>query len=233
MGMLELLTGTGLAAAAGLNAYIPLLLVGLSSRFLDWIQLPPAWAWLENEWVLIILGVLFVIEIVADKIPVVDTVNDWIQTIVRPAAGGILFGSGTASETVAVTDPAEFFASNQWVPIVIGIVLSLLVHAGKTISRPAANAVTAGVAAPVLSTLEDITSVVLSLLAILFPVLVILGVIGLAVGLVVLFRRMRRRRDQDAVSATIPEPPDADRVLDGAVARAATKNGPDDLSSGP
>jgi hypothetical protein len=102
------------------------------------------------------------------------------------------------------------------VPIVIGIVLSLLVHAGKTISRPAANAVTAGVAAPVLSTLEDVTSVVLSLLAILFPILVILGVIGLVVGLVALFRRMRRRRDQGAIDTSIPEPPDADRVLDGA-----------------
>lgn len=217
MGMLELLTGTGLAAAAGLNAYIPLLLVGLSSRFLDWIQLPPAWAWLENEWVLVVLGVLFVIEIIADKIPVVDTVNDWIQTVVRPAAGGILFGSGTSSETVAVTDPAEFFASNQWVPIVIGIVLSLVVHAGKTFSRPAANAATAGVAAPVLSTLEDITSVVLSLLAILFPILVIVGVVGLAVGLVTLFRRMRRkRRAADPGIPPIPEGPDADRVLDGA-----------------
>jgi hypothetical protein len=217
MGMLELLTGTGLAAAAGLNAYIPLLLVGLSSRFLDWIQLPPAWAWLENEWVLVVLGVLFVIEVVADKIPVVDTVNDWIQTIVRPAAGGILFGSGTSSETVAVTDPAEFFASNQWVPIVIGIVLSLVVHAGKTFARPAANAVTAGVAAPVLSTLEDISSVVLSLLAILFPVLVIVGVIGLAAGLIALFRRMRRRRrERNAVDTSIPEAPGTDRALDGA-----------------
>lgn len=216
MGMLELLTGTGLAAAAGLNAYIPLLLVGLSSRFLDWIQLPPAWAWLENEWVLVVLGVLFVIEVIADKIPVVDTVNDWIQTVVRPAAGGILFGSGTSSETIAVTDPAEFFASNQWVPIVIGIVLSLVVHAGKTFGRPAANAVTAGVAAPVLSTLEDIASVVLSLLAIVFPILVIVGVVGLAAGLVTLVRRMRRkRRAEDATETTIPEPPDADRVLDG------------------
>jgi len=125
MGMLELLTGAGLSAAAGLNAYIPLLLVGLGARFFDWVQLPPAWAWLSNEWVLVILGVLFVIEIVADKIPAVDTVNDWIQTIVRPTAGGILFGTGTSSSTTAVTDPAEFFASNQWVPIVIGIVLSL------------------------------------------------------------------------------------------------------------
>lgn len=194
MGMLEFLTGTGLAAAAGLNAYIPLLLVGLGSRFLDWVQLPPAWAWLENEWVLIILVVLFVIEIVADKIPAVDTVNDWIQTIVRPAAGGILFGSGTTSETVAVTDPAEFFASNQWVPIVIGIALSLSVHLGKSVTRPAANAVTAGAAAPVLSILEDVSSVVLSLLAILVPVLVVVGLAGLGIGLVALARRMRRKR---------------------------------------
>jgi hypothetical protein len=192
--MLEFLTGTGLAAAAGLNAYIPLLVVGLSSRFLDWVQLPAAWAWLENEWVLVILGVLFVIEIVADKIPAVDTVNDWIQTIVRPAAGGILFGSGTSSETVAVTDPASFFASNQWVPILIGIVLSLVVHTGKSLARPAANAVTAGVAAPVLSVAEDVSSVALSLFAILFPILVVVGLAGLAVGLVTLIRRMRRRR---------------------------------------
>src|SRR5690606_11693840 len=115
-----------------------------------------------------------------------DTINDWIQTIVRPAAGGILFGSGTTSETVAVTDPASFFASNQWVPIVIGIVLSLLVHTGKTLARPAANAATAGFAAPVLSAAEDVSSVVLSIVAILLPVLVIVGVIGVAVGLVAL-----------------------------------------------
>jgi len=217
--MLELLTGTGLAAAAGLNAYIPLLIVGLSSRFLDWIQLPPAWAWLENEWVLVILGVLFVIEVIADKIPVVDSINDWIQTIIRPAAGGILFGTGTASQTAAVTDPASFFASNAWVPIVIGIVLALVVHTGKTLTRPAANVVTAGFAAPVLSTAEDVSSVVLSVLALLSPLLVILGLIGLIAGLVALFRRMRRKRRErnlaDEGAPAIPENPDRDRVLDG------------------
>jgi hypothetical protein len=216
MGMLELLTGTGLAAAAGLNAYIPLLLVGLGSRFFDWIDLPQAWSWLGNEWVLVILGVLFVIEVVADKIPVVDSVNDWIQTIVRPAAGGILFGTGTTSETASVTDPAAFFASNQWVPILIGIVLSLAVHAGKTLTRVPANTVTAGMAAPVLSTIEDVSSVVLSILALLFPALVILALIGLVAGLVALFRRMRRKRRESKLGVPdIPEPPGADRVLDG------------------
>ncbi len=216
MGMLELLTGTGLAAAAGLNAYIPLLLVGLGSRFFDWIDLPQAWSWLGNEWVLVILGVLFVIEVVADKIPVVDSVNDWIQTIVRPAAGGILFGTGTTSETASVTDPAAFFASNQWVPIVIGILLSLAVHAGKTLTRIPANTATAGMAAPVLSTLEDVSSVILSILALLFPALVILALIGLVAGLVALFRRMRRtRREKKLGVPDIPEPPGTDRVLNG------------------
>lgn len=191
--MLELLTGAGLAAAAGLNAYIPLLVLGLSSRFLDWVELPAGWAWLGNEWVLVILGVLLLVEIVADKIPALDSVNDFIQTIIRPAAGGIVFGSGATAETVAVTDPAEFFASNQWVPIVIGVVLSLAVHTGKTMVRPAANVATAGVAAPVLSTIEDASSILLSILAILLPVLVILALAGLVAGIVVLWRRRRRR----------------------------------------
>jgi hypothetical protein len=142
-----------------------------------------------------------------------------VQTVVRPAAGGILFGTGTASETAAVTDPASFFASNAWIPIVIGIVLALVVHTGKTLTRPAANVVTAGVAAPVLSTAEDVSSVVLSIVALLSPVLVILGVIALAAGLIALFRRMRRKRRErtaaDQSAAAIPDRPDGDRVLDG------------------
>ncbi len=205
--MLEFLTGTGLAAAAGLNAYIPMLVLGLSSRLFDVVNLPAGWAWLENEWVLGILAVLLLLEIVADKIPAVDTINDWIQTIVRPAAGGIVFGSGTAAETAVVTDPAEFFASNQWVPVVIGIVLALTVHAGKMAARPIANAATAGAAAPVLSTVEDLSSLLLSAVAIVIPVLVIAGLASLVVGLVLLRRRMRRRAARRTAAGSASAPP--------------------------
>ena len=96
---MELLTGFGLATAAGLNAYIPLLALGLLSRFTDLVTLPHGWAWLENGWVMTIVAVLLVVEIVADKIPALDSVNDAIQTFVRPTAGGIVFGSGTAAQT--------------------------------------------------------------------------------------------------------------------------------------
>lgn len=205
--MLEVLTGAGLATAAGLNAYIPLLVVGLSSRFLDWVDLPPAWAWLSNEWVMAIIGALLVLEIVADKIPAVDSVNDIVQTVVRPTAGGILFGTGTTSQTVAVTDPASFFASNQWVPVAIGVVLALTVHVGKTMARPAANAASFGLAAPVLSTVEDGISVALTIFAIVLPFLVIAGIIGVVIGGVALIRRARRKKREQA--AGVPAVPSA------------------------
>lgn len=207
--MFEFLTGTGLAAAAGLNAYVPLLVLGLSSRFFDVVSLPEGWAWLQNEWVLGILGVLLVLELVADKIPAVDTVNDWIQTIVRPASGGIVFGSGAVSETAVVTDPASFFTSNQWVPIAIGVVLALSVHLGKTVVRPIANASTAGLAAPVLSTVEDVTSVVLSALALLLPILVLVVLGGLIVAAVLLLRRVRRGGRGPETAPPVPTPPSA------------------------
>jgi len=198
--VLELLTGTGLAVAAGLNAYVPMIILGLAGRFLDFVELPSGWAWLENEWVLGILGVLLVVEIVADKIPVVDSINDWLQTIVRPVAGGIVFGTGAGTETAAVTDPAAFFSSNQWVPIVLGVVIALATHLTKMIARPVANTATAGLAAPAVSTAEDIGSVLLSVLALLLPVLVLVAIGGVIVAAVVLIRR-RRRRKHEAASA--------------------------------
>jgi uncharacterized protein DUF4126 len=188
----ELLTGFGLATAAGLNAYIPLLALGLLSRFTDLVTLPHGWAWLENGWVMTIVAVLLVIEVVADKIPALDSVNDAIQTFVRPTAGGIVFGSGTAAQTSAVTDPGAFAQSGQWIPVVIGVVVALLVSLTKSAVRPAANVATAGLAAPVLSTAEDATSLSLVFVAILVPVLVLVAAVVLVWAAVALLRRRRK-----------------------------------------
>ena len=192
--MLEALTGTGLAASAGLNAYIPLLTMGLLARYTDTITLPGGWQWLSNGWVIGILAVLLAVEVVADKIPVVDHVNDVVQTVVRPTAGGLAFGAGSASQTVTVSDPGAFFGSHQWVPVAAGMVIALCVHGVKAAARPVVNATTAGVGAPVASTAEDFGSVVLSLLAILLPVLVLLGLVALVVGGWWAVRRRRARK---------------------------------------
>ena len=191
---MELMTGFGLASAAGLNAYIPLLSMGLLDRYTSLVNLPQGWAWLANGWVMAIIAVLLMIEIVADKVPALDSVNDAVQTFVRPASGGIVFGSGTAAQTAAVADPAEFARSGQWVPVAIGVVTALVVHLTKTAVRPAANVATAGVAAPVLSTIEDATSVGLTFIAILIPALVAVVLIALAWAAVWLLRRRRGRR---------------------------------------
>lgn len=198
--MLELLTGAGLAAAAGLNAYIPLLLLGVAGR-LDWIQLPAGWVWLENEWIMVVLGILLVIEIVADKVPAVDTVNDWIQTIVRPASGGIVFAGGVGTETLAVDDPSLFFSSGAWIPVLLGIGLALLVSLAKSIIRPVANLATGGVAAPALSTAEDGASLLLVVLALVSPILVLIALGLLIWAFVALLRRMRRRQRERAQAA--------------------------------
>ena len=192
--MEQLLTGLGLATAAGLNAYIPMVMLGLLARFTDVVNLPGSWSWLENGWVLTIVGVLLLVEIVADKVPALDSVNDAVQTLVRPAAGGIVFGSGTAAETAAVADPGEFARSGQWIPVVIGVVIALAVHLVKTAVRPAANVATAGVAAPVLSTVEDGISVSLVLIALLIPVLVVVVVAIVAWAAWRLLRRRRHRK---------------------------------------
>ncbi|MFF5080080.1 DUF4126 domain-containing protein [Actinoplanes sp. NPDC000266] len=192
--MLEALTGTGLAASAGLNAYIPLVTMGLLARYTDLIDLPNGWNWLSNGWTLLILALLLAIEVVADKVPVVDHVNDVVQTVVRPTAGGLAFGAGSASETVTVSDPGSFFGSHQWVPIAAGVIIALCVHGVKAASRPVVNTTTAGFGAPVASTAEDIGSVLMSVLAIVLPILVLVGLLLIVIGGFWVVRRRRQKR---------------------------------------
>lgn len=199
--MLELLTGTGLATAAGLNAYVPLLLLGALGRWTDVVSPPGGWEWLTNGWVLTVLAVLLVLEVVADKVPGVDHVNDVVQSIVRPGAGGIAFGAGAGSQTAVVTDPGAFASSGQWVPVAVGVLLALAVHVAKALARPVVNAATFGLGAPVLSAAEDATSLSLSLAALLAPLLVLVMLAGGGA----LWWRWRRRRRARADSA----PPDA------------------------
>jgi hypothetical protein len=212
--MLELLTGTGLATSAGLNAYIPLLMIGLLGRFTNLITLPAGWQWLQNGWVIGILVALLAIEFVADKIPLVDHVNDVVQTVVRPTAGGLAFGAASSSQTVTVSNPAEFFSTNQWMPIVAGMVISFVVHGMKAAARPVVNASTGGLGAPVASTVEDIFSVVMSFVAILFPVLIVVFLFVL-VGMFVAMRRRRKRKKAEKLARQENERIARDGAQDG------------------
>ena len=189
--MLGALTGMGLSAAAGLNAYIPFLLVALVARFTELITLPQGYAWIESDWAIGIGSVLLITEIVLDKIPAVDTVNDAISTLIRPSMGGLIFAAATAAQDL---ENSSWYQDNPWVGVLLGIVVSGLVHSGKMAARPVVNLGTAGVGGPVVSTLEDGASLGLSLIAILAPLLVIVALIALAWVIVRGLLLLRRRR---------------------------------------
>lgn len=161
-GMLASLTGLGLSAAAGLNAYIPLLLVGVLARFTDVITLPEPYRWIQSGWALAVVSVLLAAELVLDKIAVVDHVNDAIQTLVRPAVGGVIFAATTAAAQV---DSSTWMQQHPWVGVLLGVVVAGLVHATKATARPLVNVGTVGTGTPVVSAAEDAASLTMSLVA--------------------------------------------------------------------
>ncbi|MFC9974113.1 DUF4126 domain-containing protein [Spirillospora sp. NPDC127200] len=199
--MLAVLTGLGLSAAAGLNAYIPLLVVGVLGRYTDLVRLPAEFDWLANGWVLGTLALLLAAEVVLDKVPVVDTVNDAVQTVVRPAAGGAVFA---ATDAAARLDSSSFMQDNPWIGWALGIMVALVVHVTKATVRPVVNAGTLGTGAPVVSTVEDTVSLGMSLLAILVPVaaLVVLAVLAYAALRMLRAAHRRRRRRATGSAAT-------------------------------
>jgi len=177
----------GLSGSAGLNAYIPLLLVALAARFPmsdPLIKLQPPFDLLGNWWAIGVIAVLLIIEIVADKIPAVDSVNDAIQTFIRPAAGAILF-AGSAN---VITDVHPILALGA------GLIVAGGVHATKASARPVVTVTTAGVGNPVVSTLEDIIAFVLSVLSILLPVIAAILLLIFLFMVIYFIRRWRQRR---------------------------------------
>jgi hypothetical protein len=177
----DILSGLTLAAPAGVNAYIPLLAVALAER-LGWLHLDAPYDILGAWWVIAIIAVLLIVEVVADKVPAVDHVNDVIQTVVRPAAGGLLAVSASGHGSVSPV-----------VLLVAGVLIAGSVHAVKASARPVINVSTAGAGAPVVSTLEDIGAVIVTVLALLVPVLAAIVIIAVVVVAIVAIRRWRRR----------------------------------------
>ena len=192
--MLAALTGAGLSAAAGLNAYIPFLLVALIARFTEVLNLPVQYAWIESWWAIGIAAVLLLSEVVLDKVAIVDHINDAIGTFIRPATGGLIFAATTAAEDLE--RGSSFLQDNPWVGVLLGILTAGLVHTTKAVARPVVNASTGGLGTPVVSAAEDGVAITLSLVAIFLPVLVIFLVLMLVWGGFVLWRRGRARRQR-------------------------------------
>lgn len=168
----NIFTAFGLSASAGLNAYLPLLIVALTARYTSLMQLNEPWNVLTNGWVIGVLVVLLLIEMTVDKIPAVDTLNDIIQTVGRPAAGAVLFaaGSGAVGEL------------NPVLALIAGLILAGGVHVAKTAVRPAVTATTGGTGNWAVSLAEDLLAFISAILAILLPIFMVLIVIFFFLG---------------------------------------------------
>ena len=195
--LLNLSSAFGLSGAAGLNAYIPLLTVAvLQNRGM--LHLPPPYDVLGAWWCIVLLLVLLAVEIVVDKVPGADHVNDMIQTLIRPTAGALLFAAqmdGTLTHSI-----------HPGVWIAIGLLMSGGVHAAKSLARPVVNASTVGLGAPLVSLVEDLVSTTLSIVALLVPILclVLLVVFGwLLYRMLRRFRGVRRRRAVEVTAVAV------------------------------
>ncbi len=185
MGLLDILSAFGLSASAGLNAYIPLLIVALLAKFTPLIHLNSPWDTLTNWWIIGLLAVLSVIEFFADKIPAVNHFNDLIQTAVRPIAGAVVFAA--SARVISDVHPVLSLA--------LGLLVAGSVHTVKAVAiRPAVTATTAGVGNVPVSVLEDLISTVVSFLAVALPMLLAVLVLIVTTWLIwrVFFRHGRK-----------------------------------------
>ena len=161
----------GLSASAGLNAYIPLFTIAVIAHFTNWFKLNAPYDALGNPWIVILLGVLVIIEFLADKVPAVNHINDLLQTFVRPVAGAIVF----AASAKVLTDISPVLS------LACGLFIAGGVHAVKSL---AVTAATAGAGNVPVSLAEDLLAALTSFLAIVLPVIIACALILLTALLV-------------------------------------------------
>jgi hypothetical protein len=185
---MDIFTAFGLSFSAGLNAYIPLLILSLLAKFTDIIKLNSPWDALTNWWVIGVLVFLSLVEFFVDKIPAVNHINDALQTIARPVAGAILFA---ATSSVAEVHPV--------LAMVAGLLVAGGVHATKSAAvRPAVTATTGGAGNVPVSIFEDIVSTLVSFFSIIIPIIIAVIVVLLTLIIVWwLWRRASREALED------------------------------------
>ncbi len=160
--MLEILATLGrtmgFSFAAGINLYATVAILGIAKRF-GWVDLPEQFRVFDNDVVIGVALVLYVIEFVADKIPWVDSVWDAVHTVIRPIGGAVIAVAtlGDASPTI------------KGLAALLGGTLATGTHLTKAGTRAAANTSPEPFSNWALSLAEDVFVIGLSALALKYP----------------------------------------------------------------
>lgn len=203
--ILPALLGLGLAAATGLRAFLPLLLLSIAARFgLFGVSLNEQTQWLGSNAAIAALAVATVLELAADKVPILDHFLSAAGTVVRPVAAVL-----AASSVFVGVDPIVAAVAG----LVIGAPTALAFHAAQTGTRVASTATTGGAANPVVSLIEDSLAFATVLIALAAPILVPLVLLALLWLIWRLVKAVRRRlfppspRPAAVNPTSGPEPP--------------------------
>lgn len=185
--VLPALLGLGLASATGLRTFLPLLMLAVAARFdLFGVRLIDQMDWLVSWPAIAALATATVAEFAGDKIPAVDHALNAVGYVTRPVAGAVAAGS-----VFWAVDPTAAAVAG----IIVGAPAALAFNAAQTGARVGSTATTGGLGNPVVSLIEDVLAVLTVLIAFLAPVIVPVLLIGLAI---VVFRLARRLRDRAA-----------------------------------
>ena len=209
---MDLGTPLGLAFASGINAYLPLLSFAVSARFLHLAKVNPQFAFITQDWFIIALVILTLIDFVADKFPVIDHTWDAIHTVIRPIAGALVASAsysqfhlpgikiGAASSQipqamltssshilgtiVAVSNTVPALGPGLLIILILGGLLALMSHTAKATTRLVSTFTTAGLLNVGLSLAEDILVLIIVLLSLLVPIvmLILLGLFLIVFG---------------------------------------------------
>ena len=165
--IISIIIGIGLAASVGFRIFVPLFALSLAS-FYGVIPLNETWEWVGSSTAILILGIATIVEILAYFIPWLDNLLD---TIAIPLAA--VAGTAVMVATVSNLDPTITWA----LAIIAGGGTATAIKGSTSTTRLASTATTAGIANPIISTVETGTSIVMAVFAIFLPILAIILVI--------------------------------------------------------
>ncbi len=183
--LLSIFIGIGLSAACGFRVFIPLMIVSVSALS-GHLSLAPGFEWIGTYPALVVFGIASIVEILSYYVPVIDNLLD---TIAVPAA--IIAGTIVMASAVSEMSPLL-----RWsLAVIVGGGIAGTVQGLTGITRLVSTATTGGFANPIVSTAEAGGSVAMSIIAISFPVVAFISVIGIiCFAFVKLYRRLFREK---------------------------------------
>ncbi|PID82369.1 MAG: hypothetical protein CSB16_01335 [Clostridiales bacterium] len=186
--ILSILLGISLSAAAGFRVFVPFLFISISSKA-GLIELSKGFAWMGTTPALILFLVATIVEIIAYYVPYIDNLLDMLAMPMAIIAGTIL----TAT---FITNMSPML---KWtLAIIAGGGMSAAIHGATAVTRGTSTLMTAGIGNNIVTTLENIFSTLISIVAILSPIIAIL----LIIIIVILFIRRRKRRNNKKENRT-------------------------------